>query len=250
MAASALRELATTAPTDLLDGHRLQDTYRLLESAHLVPANNDDEIQMLHSLFNVAISHGIGRLVTDYLTEVCALGGARSASNHPHSPLTDPDCMRQWLRQSLATVRQQLTSLLSHGLASISGPGAVAPLVHQLGILNLVAQALKAHPGAPHHPSWPVSNINAASAGNELFLEAQRLSQCAAVLQWLGQVRLRLASPTGRFPSHEAWTTTVELRRSGVGSSRLFVDDFLDDLAQHVSNHTETPAPRLLQSPL
>lgn len=74
-----LAELANTSPKTYLQRSpsgfsHLQDLYQQCIEADLVPAAAvaSDDIARLHSLFDVALDHGMGSLVLDYVNEVCA----------------------------------------------------------------------------------------------------------------------------------------------------------------------------------
>jgi hypothetical protein len=68
----ALEALAATAPTEHLrrspDGtSKLGQLYGLAAAAGLVPPTAADDIARLHSLFEMALDHGLGGIVLDYI---------------------------------------------------------------------------------------------------------------------------------------------------------------------------------------
>lgn len=70
-----LEELAGTAPQTYLQKQpsgqsTLRELYALAAQANLVPPSAQDDIARLHSLWDVALDHGLGGLVRDYVSEV------------------------------------------------------------------------------------------------------------------------------------------------------------------------------------
>lgn len=97
-AMEVLESLAETPPAALLAKQAsgqsaLRELYGGAAAAGLVPAGASDDIARLHALFDVALDHGLGGLVRDYVAEVGAerrwvwlVLGARAAALARHAP--------------------------------------------------------------------------------------------------------------------------------------------------------------------
>lgn len=83
MAAEALQSLVLASPASLLDEIDgttvLAVLYDSCESAGLLSSPAEDDSNRLYGLFNVALEHGAGSVVLDYLEQVrCALKSMKS----------------------------------------------------------------------------------------------------------------------------------------------------------------------------
>lgn len=75
MTNSIFQALAEAAPSTYLKESSsgqtiLRDLFQRCASGNLVPAAAVDDIARLHCIFDVALEHGMGHLVHDYLVEV------------------------------------------------------------------------------------------------------------------------------------------------------------------------------------
>lgn len=79
MRGQALRALADARPSSYLrrgpsGQSTLKELYQQAASAGLAPSEVADDVARLHLLFDIAVEHGLGGLVHDYVIEV---GGGR-----------------------------------------------------------------------------------------------------------------------------------------------------------------------------
>ena len=77
MASAVLNRLAATPASDLprvaADGLRpLHTLYLGSLDAGLTQIAAKDDVERLYLLFDVAVSHGLGGIILDYVTEVCS----------------------------------------------------------------------------------------------------------------------------------------------------------------------------------
>ena len=88
MASAALSALVATAPKDLtlqddLGKRRLHELVTQCQAAGLAaPVDSSNDVAMLHTLFDVALSNGLGSVVHDYVVEVAADKYCRSRCGH------------------------------------------------------------------------------------------------------------------------------------------------------------------------
>jgi hypothetical protein len=107
--------LITIAPRDAYkrtsDGsRRYASVYRQAVAAGLLPARTLDDAATLHAIFDLAVDHGFGSWVLDYVEEVCS--DEYCTSNDPvEAYLVDGDCVL-------------VSSGLVDAVGAGSGPGA------------------------------------------------------------------------------------------------------------------------------
>jgi hypothetical protein len=98
-----LEALAETPPTHLVqpvgpDGQtKLRFLYAQAAAADLVPQTAADDIGRLHSLFDVALDHGLGGLILDYIAEVRRAAGQPIADPLPTPAAAQLDTRAAWL---------------------------------------------------------------------------------------------------------------------------------------------------------
>jgi hypothetical protein len=89
--------LIQLAPREALkkgaDGHRrYASVHRQAVAAGVLPSRSVDEVQALHGVFDLAVEHGYGAWVLDYVEEVCS--DAYCTSNDPvEAYLLDGECV-------------------------------------------------------------------------------------------------------------------------------------------------------------
>ncbi|GAB4815684.1 hypothetical protein N2152v2_002730 [Parachlorella kessleri] len=232
----ALAALAATPPRQYVQrletgASTLQELYARCLEAGVLPATAAalDDISRLHSLFDLALDHGLGSLVLDYVTDVC--GDRLLTSSDPvQAFLMDGECVRRWCHKAIAISKGRLTSWLGRGLGFISSSGTLPKEIAKLRALQLVVQALS--PSAEQG-----QQAGSAAAEGAEVQEVTRLLQCGLVLAWLSQQEGLEGRPTGRFSSEQEWRGVASKRRDGAGAGAsagqsLFVADTLAALAQ------------------
>jgi hypothetical protein len=126
----ALTALASTPPRQYLqrseasESSTLQHLYNQCVEAGLLPASAAaiDDITRLHSLFDVALDHGMGSLVLDHVVDVCA-DRLLTSSDPVQAFLLDGECVRRWCHKTLAVSKGRLTSWLGRGISFIASSG-------------------------------------------------------------------------------------------------------------------------------
>lgn len=128
----ALASLASTPPRQYLQRTDagtsiLQELHQQCIEAGLVPATAaaTDDISRLHALFDVCLDHGLGSLVLDYVSDVCA-DRLLTSSDPVAAFLLDGECVRRWCQKTLAISKGRITSWLGRGLGFIASSGAAA----------------------------------------------------------------------------------------------------------------------------
>ncbi|PRW59389.1 E3 ubiquitin- ligase HOS1 [Chlorella sorokiniana] len=233
-----LEQFAETAPKAYLQRQPsgqslLRELYAHAAEAGLVPAGaGGDDIARLHALFDVALDHGMGGLVRDYVAEVCS-DRLLTSSDPVEAFLLDGECVRRWVQKLLAVSRSRLASWLARGLASLSSAGLLPKELARLRMLQLVAEDLQPQGGAPQQAQHAQQAQQAAEPAE--VTEARRLVQCAQVLTWLAGQQGGFERPTGRFFSEQEWRSVAAKRRDGAaaaaGGAGLFLADLAADLA-------------------
>jgi hypothetical protein len=209
----ALLRLASAAPRDLVrtgpSGRRLlHDILLDCRAAELTTAPaSDNDVALLHALFDVALRNGLGSLVYDYVVEVCSdkYCTSRQVPSEPlhvmpvvlhlhhlsaitdvilqytmlwgnsdalEAYLMDGDCVKTWCSAVLEREQHHILQCLSRGLASLGAAGDLHRHVGCLAALVTVLEAL-AQPGA----EAPAAAADSAPP----LLVARQLHQCAQV---------------------------------------------------------------------
>ena len=267
MAAEALSDLAITSPALYLNTSPATGTTELSRLYHqcavagLVSSSpTDDPAQQLYGLFNIAIEHGLGALLLDYLSQVSfATRPLISTPTPTLHHLATPQCIVQWLQSSLAAVRHDMhAALTSQPLSALSSSHLIPRNVAKLRTLVLVAESLALHAkGSLLSSSTTRATTTTTTTGialvESLVEESHRLLQAGQVMQWLSGEGLPSATqPCGRFKSQESWARTLELRRSGAAASQhdsttqkigLFLDELLGNLTSHAGMEVPPPYP-------
>jgi len=75
MRAAVLKELACTAPKSYFDqtssgDNVLNGLFQLLVSSNLLAPGVSSDVNRLHGVFDVAVAHGMGRLIIDFVRQV------------------------------------------------------------------------------------------------------------------------------------------------------------------------------------
>ncbi len=239
--AAALAALAETPPRAWLEPGpsgrpALEELHARCAAAGLAPAAPPpSDLARLHALFDVALAHGLAAVVADYVADVCA-DLALTSPDPAAALLRDGEAVRRWAAGAAAAGRQRLAGWLALGLPALGGlRGAVAAEAGRLRALALLAEALGAPGGgggalpAPDAAGRRRRAADAAATAaaaapppsSEELLEARRLAQAAAVLEWLSCAPLAHARASGRFASEQEWRGVAHRRRDAARAAGL-----------------------------
>lgn len=122
-----LAALAATPPRQYLQRSDagvsvLQALYQQCVGAGLASEHTSDDIARLHGLWDVALEHGLGSLVLDYVHDVCS-DRLLTSSDPVEAFLLDGECVRRWCQKSVTISKGRVTSWLGRGLGFIHSSG-------------------------------------------------------------------------------------------------------------------------------
>ncbi|KAK9824980.1 hypothetical protein WJX81_002675 [Elliptochloris bilobata] len=228
---AVLERLADTPPRELArtgadDRRVLHSLFLQCRAAGLTGAPGSNDVARLHALFDVALGHGLGSLVVDYVVEVCS-DRFYTSSDALEAYLLDGECVKKWAAGALV----QVHSWLSTGLVRPGGVD-VGALRSQLGRTNsivLVLRALAAPVPAPPAAAPPAAAAAEAPHGGDLE-DALRLQQCLQVLDWCAAVQLSDAWAARRWRSEPEWRAAVSQRRGAAHPLPTFLQRLLQRL--------------------
>lgn len=142
---AALQQLVDAAPSTYIsktNGARIvRFLYNSCRSARLTDVEAPTDVSALEAVFDVALRHGLGSLILDYVHEVC-MSRTLVSSDPVDAALLDGDTVQRWCKTALDNCKDSVLEQLDNpGLEQLHGS---AVLHQQTGCINALLMVVEA----------------------------------------------------------------------------------------------------------